>query len=299
MITELFALPINLKLVAKYHGQKLFSSDDLKKKLIQLIKESPRLKPVLKEVIKLVESNKIIPIFANVGMISHFIRILHAFTEDSNTAAFYSPETNKIYILIDNNINILGYVNNDFMAKLVLHEIIHMVANSKPNYFIVSFKPQLLIFYKELFSIIFKLKDSKKSDLIIEDIYKSMFSSIELNGSIHFKSFRIKFNSLKKYSSFSSIQFDEVLLDYFRIIKFHHTNQEDMIYNNKRYQYILQAPYHVYKSKFGFVPTGQYSIQRFMKSCLQELSMPSEVICTLSEYKLQPEIYNAIKELAK
>jgi hypothetical protein len=195
----------------------------------------------------------------------------------------------KIYILIDNNSNLIGFAKDNFLARLLLHELMHMVASLNPNYFLVTFKPQLTIFYKDLFTRLFKLKDSKKIDLIVEDFYKKLFYSNEAaDPKLDMHRIVFSFNLLKKYSLLKKEEFEKVSMDYVKIVVYHLTDQHANVFtpNNK---YILREPYHVYKDKFGFFP--------ITKNCVQELFVPSEVICSITEYKQTPETYKAIKKL--
>lgn len=293
MITELFALPINLKHVATVGNQKLYGSDSLNKNFIEAISGSKNLSPIVKTVDKLVSNKKIIPIFANKDIIGYYSDAINnigkGYIHSKHIMAFFMPDAKCIFVLIDNNTNILWYANNDELSKLVTHELMHMVANFKPSLFIVTFKNELLIFYKDLFSSIFKLKDEKKLDLEIENIYKSLFNSIETSFEIDFKKFKIEMDKLKKYSTLKSGEFDKVLLDYFRILKFHFSEQYDMIFKEE-YKYILREPYYVYRRNFKFFPIE--------KNCVQELGIPSEVISTIAEYKPTSKFYKAIRTLA-
>jgi hypothetical protein len=290
-LNELFALPINLQKVATVNDIDLYGSDSLNEKVIEAIKESSLTKPVEKEITQLIEEKRIVPVFSNSGMLKHLsAKIFPENKTHISVLAYFNTTDKKIYLAIDNNINLVGYINNNEISKLVLHELIHMISNLKPYYFLNKFKENLNIFYVELFKKLFELKDSKNVDDIIEDICKELYIETEIKREISLKKLKSKFYLLKNYSNLKGSKFDKILLDYFRIINFHFTEQYDLLFSNQ-YSYILKQPYLIYKDKFGFYPED--------KSCVQELMIPSEIESTIAENNPNEEIYSSIKILIK
>lgn len=289
-LNELFALPIGLQKVGEFDGIELYGSDSLNKKIIESLSSSVYSKPILGEITKLIEERMLIPVFSSKGIIKYFSRkIVGTDYELKHLFAFFNPPDKKIYILVDNNSNIVGYINNDDLAKLVIHELIHKVSSLKPSYFLSKFKNQLLIFYKQLYKKLFKLNDSPELDFLVEDIYASLYD-VEKIQQLNFKKLAVKFDKLRKYSTLSTIKFDKVLGDYFKVIRFASNREYNLLYTGE-YNYILKGPFLVFKQKFGFFPID--------KGCDQELFAPSEVISAIAENKPSELIYDSIRKITK
>ena len=288
-LNELFALPIGLKKVAEFDGIEFYGSESLNQKLSDALNSSVYTKLISVELKKLIDNGTITPVFSSKGIIKYIANLMMLGPNHGlkNIFAFFNVSDKKIFVLIDNN-SFVGYINNDTISKLIIHELIHKVASEQPTYFLSAFKDSLNIFYKEFFKKIFYLKESKELDLLSENLYKTMFYASEHGKEINLKILKAKFDLFKKYSSLSGEKFDKILHDYFMIIRFHFSNRYDLIYNDK-FKYILKVPYFVYRDKFGFFPTE--------KGCVQELIIPSEVISSISEYNPTPTVYSSIKKI--
>lgn len=291
-LNELFVLPMGLKKVADMDGVNLYGSDNLNNKIIELLYESDNTKPVAKEIESLIKEKRILPIFSSNGMIKHFAEKLFPFPgkDSGKTLAYFDFRSKKIYLLIDNNINFIGYLNNDLFSATIIHELIHMVSNFKPSYFLSTFKPQLISFYKNFYSSIFKLKKGSKIDLQVEEIYTTLYNQSEVKLKIDFKQLWRKFRPLMEFSELDKNQFKEAFFDYIEIIYLHLKENFSKIFSSKHLLYIVKDVYYVYSEEFGFYPKNDY--------CIQELLIPSEVICRISQYKPGEKIYSAIKALS-
>lgn len=291
MLTELFALPVGLRHVATISGQKLYGSDSLNEKFIEAAETAKSLVPIIDIIKAFVKNGKITPVFANKNLILHLINLLD--TSDESEAhksilGFYTPSEKKIFLFIDNNTNFLWFVNNDFVGILVIHELIHMVADLKSSKFLPEFKEDLFTFYKDLFVHIYGLTEKSKLDAQVIEIYTFFFKSMEMNGNLDYKKFKANMSKLSKYSMFEEKEFNKRVDHYFLVVKYFYTGRYDLLYS-PAFRYILQEPYYVYKRKFKFFPSN--------KNCIQEFVIPSEVISTIVEYNVKSKHYNAIKAL--
>jgi len=79
--------------------------------------------------------------------------------------AFYSSNTNKVYIIIDNNIGILGHVSNKLLGSLTIHECSHMSCHSNYSSFFNLFSQDLINYYSNYFKSLFSLDTISEKDV--------------------------------------------------------------------------------------------------------------------------------------
>jgi hypothetical protein len=313
-INELFALPVGLKQVANVDGFPLYGSQTLRDKFIQAISDSPRTKDLSESIKKLVDTNVIIPCFADPGLLSYFrrriakdtsgglVRILKfvLFTPDLSqldyVLAFYHYRENKIFVLISNHIESKNLfkieVADDAIATSLTHEIMHMFAHTQPNKFISLFEDELTAYYSDYFTRIFKLNDDKKIENVVQQFYKFMFFEVEMKMvTITTLPIPNMLKILKKFQLFSNLnkdEFNSVLQDFIHMSRLLFENDLLRVIGmlRKRFKYLVKPFYMSYKKNFGKIPD---------KGCTQELYYPSEVICGLSDIKLSKKIKNSIK----
>lgn len=288
-LNEIFALPIGLRVVAKIEGQEHFGSDTLNRSFIEAIKESQSSKKVYDIIEKLVNNQVITPVFSNKGMIGYLRKkLLQQEKYEIALGVFYDNEK-KIYIFIDNNTNIFSYINNDSLAKLTIHEMIHLYSSLNKNKFTKVFEPELLKYYNSLFKLVFRI--NSKASKNVKDIFNFMFYNIErrANGIIPLKKLYDKLIGLKKYSNLDKKIINSKANNYVETVYNYYTNNLEKIYSDNNLINIYKSAIFAYKKAFGFYPTN--------KGCLQELVIPSEVICTISTYNPGDKIYSALREL--
>jgi hypothetical protein len=177
-LRELFALPIKTELIAKLESQPIYSTRKLVIKYIKAMMKRKETAPISKKIIDLIKKEKLNPCWVNKGIFSLSLFKIFGGT-DKMTMAFYYPPENKIFLLMDNNI-IFGYASNKNLAKLTIHEGMHMAANNMKKRFLSHFEDELMAYYSKFFAEIFALnkkhKDFKKT---IKNAYTFMFNEIE------------------------------------------------------------------------------------------------------------------------
>ena len=313
IIKELFALPIGLQQVYELDGMTFYGSQTLNDKFIQAIKLSKRGK-IIKSIETLVRSGVIIPCFADAGILTYLkrrvskdtsgglLRILRIIVSGKkplehpldNCFAFYDFSNNKILILISNHITekFSMTVSNESLAIALTHEMMHMYAHRNPNKFLSFFKDELYIYYKNYFTEIFKLKDNKELENIIESIYKYLFLKIEMSPSGIISLFGIwkQLQKLKPYSELNENEFKIRSIEYVRLVRIFSVNDMSAVVQiiRVKYVHVVKPLYIAYAQSFGKIPP---------KGCLQELISPSEVICGYLDSKVTSKTKNAIQSL--
>jgi len=278
-LNEVFASPFGLKPVVKIDGMPLYGSDSLNESYLKAIEKSGRTSPAALKFRGLVEKRRIVPCFLTKGVLQFVAWKVFAPVHIQSVMGFYDPtKTKRVYILIQNNANIFSFVSNDFLAKLTIHELMHMLADLKTSIFMNMFSNELAAYYKTFFQMIFSINDLDTGK--VNKILKFIFMDIErrseklTNGTLNKYSDLLK-KELSPVSSLTPLKFDEMLLDYFTIIRLYLTNVAKFFASRDKFRHILIPLYLSYRNTFN--------MKNLTTVCIQELIFPSEVICILSE----------------
>lgn len=292
---ELFALPINNKLVARVEGTKLYSNDKLKQRYINTIEKSKNTKKVAKEFTRLINDNKIIPCWLSKGLLGFIAYKIFAPMSTKGIMGFFHPDEEKIFILIDNNVK-LGIVSDTFISKLSLHESMHMLAHNRPTGFFKLFENELTEWYYYFFIEIFDLDTSKIPRSFKKDLstpVKFLFQNVEIKMNIDntvFQKYRkLVYNSCNKYTKLEKQKFEEILDDLINLPRIYYNDFDSFISLLRQYKHIVKPMYKSYKQAFG--------LRNLSTLCIQELLYPSEIICVLSEDKPSSKVYQGIKKI--
>ena len=312
-LNELFALPIGLTPIITVGEISLYGSQGLNDKLIYSISKSKRGKIFKSSITKMINTGTIIPCFADNNILTYFrrkisydtsgglLRILRIIVAGKKpihhpldyVLAFYDFNTNKIVLMISNHINEVfsSTASDDNIALTLTHEMMHMFAHQNPNKFLSVFKDELNSYYLSYFKTIFKLKDDKTIEKHIEQVYRFLFLKGEMATSVvSLSSLLNTLLKLEKFSTLSKDEFKKVCLDYIKITRL--LLQNDMVklisLARTKFKYIVVPLYDSYKVSFGRLP---------IKGCMQELIYPSEVICGMTDIRLDSKIKNSLKLL--
>lgn len=311
-IHELFALPIGMEEVASVSGFPLYSSKTIREKFNESLQKSRRGKVISKSVYMMVATGKIIPCYAESGILSYLkkriaddtsgglMRVIRKIflgkKPEENpldyVLAFYDFNINKIIVLISNHISEkFSMTASDLAIAISLsHEMMHMYAHQNPQKFLSIFQDELTDYYKTYFTDIFKLKKNKELDSVVESIYRYFFLKCEIGGgSSALAAIVNQLNKLKEHSGLDEDEFKNVIHEYSKVVKLLLSNDmKKFIVLADQYQHLINPLYHTYKEVFGKIP---------VKGCAQEMIFPSEVICGYSDTKIDSKIKTALQSL--
>ena len=290
---EMFAFPINLKPVVKLDNELFYGGGSLNKSFIKALNKSSRTKKVASQFEKMIKTKQLVPCFLHKGFLKFMAWKVFAPSGVKNIMGFYYPKNKKVYILLSNDLNVFAYTSNNFLAKLTVHECIHLFADKKPSSFLNTFKNEINIFYKKLLCKTFSIDEKKLDDSIINRISKFIFTNLERKGRITNSSlsnyFKLLNNELRELTTLSEDVFEKILIDYIVISKIYLNDIGKFFSVKTRYKHILDAIESAYKEAFNFKNTDT--------TCIQELIYPSEIIAIYSEYEKNPKIFSSIKQL--
>lgn len=288
---ELFALPIAPELVARLHGMELYSSENLRNKYIDAMYNISKVKPVAKDIERLINIEKIIPCWINNGIFKLGIFKKLASRADQSTAAFFSMDTKRIYILMDNNIS-WGFAQDKVLADLMLHELMHMASDKFKNKFIGMFWNEFILYYTALFEEIFKTKGNIQEEikLIIRFLFKN-FEYGQHNSGTLTKYLNLINQCFRKKSYLNENEFNSVLTDFYHYIALYFKDM-NALYSQ------LRKFVHIYRGLTQGYLRG-LEMRNDQSFCGQEFFYPSEVIAMYIEfYKGNlSKPFNAIKQL--
>ena len=162
-LDEIFALPVNLKSVGTVSGFELYSSDSLKDKFIESLEKS-NYAGIFKGIRTLVNNGTIVPAFGTRNLF-RFIMVKKPkfLTHDDEVTyvAFVDFDSQKIYFLIENSVNMFGYSDNNKIAETLLHELCHVFCLRRPKTYLNLFSSELTKYYKYAFDKIVENNFSK------------------------------------------------------------------------------------------------------------------------------------------
>jgi len=299
MITEIFALPINLEPISIFNSLRLFTSKSLKKSYVDGISSTSKMSSVSDKISKLVDNELIIPCFLTKGIISTILFKMfptdRARTDEQyfreemrNVFGFYESGSKKIYVMISNQINKFGFANNDKLASVTIHEAAHMAAARNSSKFMTSFCNILIDYYRIYFSYIFSLEGN--NDQLIENIIQFLFAKFE-------RSTHVTTNGLKQYRELimgfkdasTADNFETIVKSFFVAITVFTKSTSQFVKNINKFQGITSALQMSYDGVFHGRDAGNIAIQ--------ELLFPSEVIAIGSEIGNNKSIINNIFRL--
>lgn len=312
-LNEIFFLPIFLKVVIKIDGDKYYGSDRLNNSILKLFKKNPRTKASYNSFYKMINKKELIPCFFNKKMFK-FIqwRIFKSYPEEvvvydyeekefvktkidnlanaHSVMGFYTPIHKKIVLFLSNTNNIFSHTKNKYIIDLTIHELMHKSASEKSKQFYNLFENEFILFYKNLYSEIFKLNENIP-DKNISNISKFIFSNeITANNKIELNKYhKVLKNNLSQYTNLEKNEFENILMFYINVVNTFDKNMSLFMSKQNKFKYILLPIYKSYKKTFG--------INNLDTIAIQELLYPSEIIAILSSYKNDPKINKAINFL--
>jgi len=275
-LQEIFAVPTKVEKIKGFSDIDLYTSDKLKSNYILSMFKTERTKSIVGEIKRLVEKGLIVPCFLTKNILQFAAHRIFSRSESKSVLGFYIPSQKKLFLLIDNNINLFGFASNDWLANLTIHEGMHMFADLKPSKFLSVFKNDLIQFYNNLFTELLNLENqnSKSIESIVLFIAKMEKDLPRSNDTL--KKYFDQIEKLQEYSTLEHNTFENIVRDYIVSIKLFWTDFGTFRNIAKSYKHILTPIYNSYYKTFDIHPNT---------FAIQELFSISEVISVAAEEK--------------
>lgn len=287
-INEFFTLPTDLKLIAKIADEKVYGSNTLNNKYIEIIENNILTKNVSKEITLMVKEKRIIPCFASKNLIS-FIAHKFSFYNHSfeKIAGLYLPQRNKIFIFMDHSMSMIFSGKDNSIARVTLHELLHMVSVVKSKEFWSLFKDELLTFYTKYYKNLFKLNDEEQiyKDNVLE-LIKLFYFSYEKGENIELANIYKLLLNFRNYSTLEEHKFNRLVKMYCSSILSYSKDFHIFLSNYVSFLDILKPIKETYDDIYGKITNVIF---------YQEISTPSEVICISTEVRINDNIKKAVR----
>ncbi len=284
-LNEFLSIPTGLELIADIDDILLYTSDSLKEKFSKELSINPITKNGYDLLLKLIDKERLIPCWTNKSFIGN---VLIRLIGNENILGLFIPKFNKIFIVMNANINIFGFTNNELLANVTIHECCHMSAANSKVIFLNIWEKELTTYYANFFRLLLDVKKEFQPQLSIiakgfyTEIYNTCEHATDING--HFKIWEkivLKYTTkipydktnIKRESSYNEII--EHLIDFGDEFT---DGVNRLAQNYSYYRHIWMCLFIAYKSLK--VPT----IPKTMPC--QELFYPSEVISIFSTFSV-------------
>jgi hypothetical protein len=209
--------------------------------------------------------------------------------EDKAILGFYHMGVKRVYIMIDNNISVLGHAKNDDIASTTIHECQHLFADMNRSKFMSIFREDMDRYYISAFSRIFEFNQIPKNEMNKLINFISTFEGEGLNKVKNkLEKYRSFLMPLQKYSKINEGEFIKRVNDILLLIKLFTERFDLFLKVYRKYTHIFGPLDRAYKDAFG--KRNSYTTP------YQELISVSEVICVLSEiFPSNPRIKKGFK----
>ena len=293
-VQELFGgiAPVGLTKVGTAEGIEIYTSDSLKEKFLDVVKQEKILAPVSEKLVTMTEEKEIIPCYTTSGLIRYLFHKIFGTLTAKTSMALFDPSTNKIYMLFDNRVHFLLWASDKTLSETLLHELQHYASANIKKSFYNLFIPLLSQFYAIFFNELFSTNKIQPKHTI--PIIQFLFKEAEWKTVITKETIIRYFRVLKRnFSSFVIDNLDEKITEFLKTIVLFLTNSDrfideiasgvecnSMVINN-----CLMYSY----KKLGF--------RKLDTIAIQETLYPSEVVCMTSMKNPLPEHYQSISLL--
>lgn len=293
-VTEVFTLPFKAKKVAKISNSWLYSTDGLKKSYINAMKKRKETRRVSKKIEELTIKGDIIPCWMSRGIPSLLFFKIFAPIAIKSMRGFFYPTSERIYLLMDTNINIFSYAPNKVLAILTLHEGQHMFAWKHSSSFLSTFKSTLTTFYSNLLKPLFGIPEGRDIDRASYNFFRFIHKNFELakthsSMSSKFSKYtKFLIDSLGPYTTFPNHKFEDqahIIADMAQLF----LRDSNLFFNKlSTFRSYLMEVYNAYNKTFRVKDIHTLPIQEYV--------YPSEVIAVASEFGFS-KIYSSFKRL--
>jgi hypothetical protein len=155
------AAPTGLNYSGTVEGYKIHTSDKLSEEFFKIIDYAKVLGPVRETMKILTNKGLIVPCYTSSNAIKWFIKKAWiSITTSQYTFAFFSTDTNKIYVAFDYQWHSYG-INESLLGRILIHELQHFAAFNMKNQYYSMFKGVYAEWYQYFWNYYFDTIDVK------------------------------------------------------------------------------------------------------------------------------------------
>ena len=278
-LSEIFAIPIGLKPVATVSGEQLYGSERLNQTFLKAMSKNGRMKPVIATLTKLVQEGKINPVFYDKGILKFAAWKIFAPMNQKYTSAFYWLKGKKIFLNLSNTANFFAAMPNESAAKILMHEMVHMLAHINNAAFINIWMEDLIKYYTEVYSMLLKINKKDIPNKFVKDNILKLTRTIDTykksQGPVIIN-YRKQLLTLAPKSSLSREDYEQMVNGYISLgvlVLFKSKAWAQNLQKFKPFIDILEYAYH-----------RAFNVSYIDVICSQEILIPSEVAAVCTAY---------------
>jgi len=285
-------LPKSLSVVDTLEGQKLYSSDAVKKKFVDAISGQKILAPVTDKIQNLIDRQIIVPCFASGNLIKFMAHKFFSDQMSKSLLGFYFSERNKIYILLDNHTKFAIFMSDKALSSVTIHEMMHYASWNLKDRFFTMHKDAMRKYFRSYYKLQFGINTA---DNLIDELVRFALKNFEYPKK-HSTSFLARYADLL-FTRFENAitneeERDVMVRHTLAVVKLYLVNPNAFIQSIRSGDPIVtEVVANLYKSYKAL------NIKDPRSLTIQELVYPSEVICIQSQHRPSPAHYATIKAL--
>jgi hypothetical protein len=280
--------------VGSIEGNRIYTNDDIKSNFRDIILSQDLLKPVVKNIIRLIDSDRIIPVHVSEGILRKIKKIFSSSTKNHARSkyglAFFDHATRKVYILLEEVQNVKFWTKEDSVSLVLLHEMQHMSATLLPNAFISLHIKSMVKYYTLFFKLYFDINIDKKDALLLA---KWLHSRTEKGKTRNLLlDYYALINKILKRAGVEKETANSMSISYMTQVKSYLLTPKkwiDSLMSRSAEPYKLF--YALYKSYRAL------NILKIDSICIQETVFPGEIICIESEFNTQSRHFSLIPKI--
>lgn len=281
----------DLQNVMTHEDEDLYTSDKLKKEFKELIAEQDIFSKHYEAINKLVDKDIIIPVICSKNILTMVSRRIFVPEANKLVLGFYNPQNKKIYMLLENHTSFIYWLKEDDMAKVLIHELQHAMASFYKEEFYRIHKDSLISYFKTFHNAQFKVElNDEDTWKIIMWIYENYEKTGDYSKDVLFNHAMLY---RKIFMNYGEKDLSNEINSMIGIIKIY-LNDFQIFMNliNNKNEKVIQLVVNLIRSyrSLGVMDQDNLSIQ--------ELIVPSEVICVECQHKPQDKHFMLINKYA-
>ena len=277
----------------------VYTNEKIKQTFIQSISDQDTFKPIMGDIVRLIETDRIIPVHVKIGLVRKIIMFFsknkRKFAQSNFAMAFFDHETRKIFVLVENISNFSYWMKQESLSLVLLHELQHMTSTLFPNSFMNLHKKSLIAYFKAFVKLYFgvSINDMEAYKIASWLHYKTETTKgrTSLTSETSREYFQIVWSILDPYFE-SKDALKKATIRYFNTIA---------LYINQPELYAQLVHVKDVKTFIMFKSLREsYKALKILKTdslCIQEVLYPGEVICIESEFNTQPRHFQLITKI--
>ena len=277
----------------------IYTNEKIKQTFIESISDQDTFKPIMGDIIRLIETDRIVPVHVEIGLVKRVILFFsknkRKFAQSNFAMAFFDNDSRKIFVLVENITNFNYWMKQESLSLVLLHELQHMTSTLFPNSFMNIHGKYITRYFKYFINLYFgvSVSDDNAHKLASWLHHKTETTKgrATLTSLTSKEYFQILWSMLDPHFE-SKDKLKKAVIDYFNVISVYMQQPElysHLVHNkDSKMFYMFKCLRESYRS---------LNILKTDSLCIQEVLYPGEIICIESEFNTQPRHFQLITKI--